>query len=190
MDQGRVVTFNANTGERGVSYQTFGWTWGAPVVTKDRVYFGSQDGHFYAFDKATGKRVWRYKTKGRADSGGAVDEESVYFGSSDGNLYCVAIADGKERWKKPSAPAEGRPKGVYSTPVLRKNVVYTASGEGVVYALAAHTGDELWHFRPADDSDVYHPLLFDGSHFVTVVRQTVVEKRSKGESAVVAVGVK
>jgi outer membrane protein assembly factor BamB len=162
MDQCRVVTFNAKTGDRGINYQTAGWTWGAAVVTKDRVYFGSQDGHFYAFDKATGKEVWKYKTKGRADSGGTVDEESAYFGSSDGNLYCVNLADGKERWKFTPPVAPGRRKGVYSTPLVRKNVVYAASTQGVVYALAAHSGDEIWHFRLADDSDVVHPLLFAG----------------------------
>ncbi|HEY2786750.1 MAG TPA: PQQ-binding-like beta-propeller repeat protein [Fimbriiglobus sp.] len=192
MDQCRVIAFNAETGKRATSYQTNGWVWGAPAVSKTRVFFGSQDGGFYAFDKATGKQVWRYETKGRADSGGTIDDESVYFGSSDGNLYCVNLADGKERWKFAAKPEANRRKGVYSTPVVQKHVVYFASCEGVAYALADHNGEVIWKQRLQADSDVYSATITDGTNFFWITRPSGNGPRNdrKGTSAVVSVGVK
>ncbi len=186
-DRGDLFAFSCKTGKRVATYQTKGWVWAVPSISKTHVYFGSQDKGFYCFEKSTGKQVWRYETKGRADSGGTLDDESVYFGSSDGALYCVNIADGKERWKFAATPTTGRRKGVYSAPVVKKNMVYFASCEGVAYALATHSGDVIWKKRLAEDSDVYSATVTLGTNFFWVTRPSGGGKEEqKGVSAVVA----
>lgn len=191
MDQCRAITFDAKTGKRGVSFQSAGWTWAAPVVTKDRAYLGSQDGYFYAFDKVTGKEVWKYKTKGRADGGGAVDDDHAYFSSSDGTLYCVTLADGKEKWKFTPPVTAGKRKGVHR-PIVVRGTVYFATMEGTAHAVAAHTGDVVWTQKLIDDSEVYGAAVTDGTRFFWVSHPSP-HRRSeerKGVAAVVAVGVK
>jgi outer membrane protein assembly factor BamB len=192
MDQCRVVTFDAKTGKRKANYQTTGWVYGRPVVTKSRVYFGSQDKGFYAFDRETGTQVWRYEAKGRADEGGAVDEDAVYFGSSDGILRSVNLKDGKERWTFNPFGTEGRQNGV-RRPIVVKGTVYFASSEGVAYAVAAHSGDVVWKLPITNDSNLFGEPRTDGKYFYWLTNPIRTGRRGQqqtGESAVVAVGVR
>src|SRR5919198_296270 len=71
----------------------------SPTVADKAVYFGSDDGDFYAVDAQTGKEIWKFRTGGVIYSSPAVAGGSVYFGSHDGHLYAVDINTGKERWK-------------------------------------------------------------------------------------------
>jgi outer membrane protein assembly factor BamB len=187
-DQSRVVAFDAATGKRLWSFQAKGWVYGSAVATAKYVFVGSQDDHFYCLDRQTGKKVWSYKTNSRIESGGAVDERHVYFGSCDGNLYCLAQADGKERWKFAADRGEGgRRSAIYSVPVLRRDSVYFAAGEGHVYALDRNTGRLNGKVRPSAQSDMYCSLAADDIRLFGVTRCRV-DKR--GEPSLVAIGLK
>jgi hypothetical protein len=74
---------------------------------------------------------------------------------------------------------------------VNKATVVIASADGVFYGLSKHVGTELWKFRPVEYSDVFHPVLGDGTQYFTVVRPSGDGRTGyKGQSAVVAVGVK
>jgi RNA polymerase sigma factor (sigma-70 family) len=187
-DQSRVIAVSAKTGKRLWSFQAHGWIGGSAVPTATCVLFGSQDKVLYCLDKKTGKQVWKYATRDRIESGGVVDRDFVYFASCDGNVYCLRLSDGKERWHFATDFAgQGRSSSIYSVPLLRRQTLAFATGEGQMYVLDRDTGKLRGKVRPCEHSEMYCSAVTDGTHLFVVTR-----KRSKGQgkASLVAIGLK
>ena len=69
-----------------------------PVVIGNTIYFGSEDGNFYALDAESGYMRWVFKSGAEINSIPYADETRVYFGSKDGKLYALSRDDGHELW--------------------------------------------------------------------------------------------
>ncbi|MDR1420185.1 MAG: PQQ-binding-like beta-propeller repeat protein [Treponema sp.] len=69
-----------------------------PVVKGDTIYFGSEDGNFYALDAESGYMRWVFKSDAEINSIPYVDSSQVYFGSKDGRVYALSLEDGQEMW--------------------------------------------------------------------------------------------
>jgi outer membrane protein assembly factor BamB len=98
-----------------------------PVILDDTIYFGSNDGNFYALDIESGFMRWVFNTDGPINSVPAADEDHVYFGSNNGFFYCVSREDGKEVWSYDTGS-----KVQSSTIIYEDNVVFT-SDVGATY---------------------------------------------------------
>ena len=69
-----------------------------PVVIGNTIYFGSEDGNFYALDADSGYMRWVYRSGAEINSIPYVDNNQVYFGSKDGRLYALSRETGRELW--------------------------------------------------------------------------------------------
>jgi len=69
-----------------------------PVVIGNTIYFGSEDGNFYALDAESGYMRWVFRSGAEINSIPYVDNHQVYFGSKDGKLYALSRDDGRELW--------------------------------------------------------------------------------------------
>jgi outer membrane protein assembly factor BamB len=69
-----------------------------PVVMGDTVYFGSEDGNFYALDVESGYMRWVFKSGAEINSIPYADSNQVYFGSKDGKAYALSRGNGHEIW--------------------------------------------------------------------------------------------
>ncbi|MCL2765329.1 MAG: PQQ-binding-like beta-propeller repeat protein [Treponema sp.] len=69
-----------------------------PVVIGDTIYFGSDDGNFYALDVESGYMRWVFKSGAEINSIPYADKDKVYFGSKDGKLYALSRETGQEIW--------------------------------------------------------------------------------------------
>jgi len=72
-----------------------------PVVIGDTIYFGSDDGNFYALDVESGYMRWVFKSGAEINSIPYADKDQVYFGSKDGKLYALSRETGQEIWHFP-----------------------------------------------------------------------------------------
>jgi outer membrane protein assembly factor BamB len=72
-----------------------------PVVIGDTIYFGSDDGNFYALDVESGYMRWVFKSGAEINSIPYADKDQVYFGSKDGKLYALSRETGQEMWNLP-----------------------------------------------------------------------------------------
>jgi uncharacterized repeat protein (TIGR01451 family) len=63
-------------------------------------------------------------------------------------VWCASLLDGNVLWSRPYGNITG-------TPSLRRGRVYVGNDQGVVYALDASNGDELWHYDT-------HTVVLDG----------------------------
>jgi outer membrane protein assembly factor BamB len=104
-DAAAVFAFDARSGKRVWSADVFGWAWGQPAVTENRVFIGTSStrgylaghqGGIVALDRATGRPAWRYEIaspeKGPYGSPGspATGAGLVFFTTLDGRVLAFA----------------------------------------------------------------------------------------------------
>jgi outer membrane protein assembly factor BamB len=75
----------------------------APTLDGTRLYFGTDNGSFWALNQTDGTTAWEYKIPfgSRAKktfSAPAVSKDSVYVGAHDGTFYALDKETGKRRW--------------------------------------------------------------------------------------------
>ena len=66
-------------------YQTTERIASTPMISGDRVVFGSCDRSIYCLNKATGALVWRYRTDNAVMGSPMIKDGVVYIGASDGS---------------------------------------------------------------------------------------------------------
>ena len=98
-----------------------------PIIYGDTIYFGSDDGNFYALDIESGYMRWVFKTESAINSVPTADEDHVYFGSNDGFFYCVSRDDGREVWSFDTR------RRVRSSTALYDDMVVFTSDLGATY---------------------------------------------------------
>ncbi|MBN2101603.1 MAG: PQQ-like beta-propeller repeat protein [Candidatus Aenigmarchaeota archaeon] len=68
-------------------------------VYKNKIYFGSSRGNFYAVDKDSMKEIWQFRTDGPVWCGASLYKNMVIFGSWDCHVYALDGDNGKEIWR-------------------------------------------------------------------------------------------
>ncbi|ELR70244.1 protein kinase [Fulvivirga imtechensis AK7] len=115
----------------------------SPVVYNDLIYFGSEDGNFYAVD-LEGNEKWRLHTAGKIRSKAIIAEGILFFES--GNIfYALNPASGKKLWIYDPADTlyanqidpydDKRPSGT-----LHEGIIYVGSSSGTLYGFDTKTG--------------------------------------------------
>lgn len=125
----------------------------APIIDNEKVYFGSDNGNFWALHQNDGSIAWQYKvgwhTKGKSIfSSPALHNNTVYFGSYDGNVYALNTASGKKKWIFMEADWVG------SSPVIAPDLNLLFIGlefglfkkSGGIAALDLDTGEKKWDY--------------------------------------------
>ncbi len=120
-----------------------------PVFDDKNVYYGADNGYFYAVDKRSGNKRWEFQTgdsiKGIFSSP-ALTEKGVVFGAYDGSVYHLNRNDGSVIWEAPVAEYVG------SSPCLAPelNLVFIGlehsifNNHGALVALNLETGEKVW----------------------------------------------
>ena len=123
----------------------------APAIDDERVYFGADNGTFWALKQSDGSVAWSYRTlfgagKKRIFSSPAVYKGMVYFGAYDGNFYALDAKTGEKKWIYREADWVG------SSPCIAEDLNTVFIGlefglwrkQGGIAALDAKTGEKKW----------------------------------------------
>lgn len=124
-----------------------------PAIDAEKIYFGGDNGVFWALNQPDGKIAWEYKIlfgsqKMKVFSSPAVYKNTVYFGAYDGNFYALDSETGKRKWVFMEADWIG------SSPCVAEdfNLVFVGlefglwKKHGGVVALDTSTGKKVWEF--------------------------------------------
>ena len=129
-------------------FQTGGPVRSTPAVTEDALYFGSNDGSFYALKRASGEVLWKHTTSAPINSSATVQEGKVYFGGSDGSLYALDQQTGQPIWKLQLDEETIIPYDDWdfftSSPVIAEGILFIGNDMGAIYAVDATTGKTVW----------------------------------------------
>ncbi|MFT4037174.1 MAG: PQQ-binding-like beta-propeller repeat protein [Thermomicrobiales bacterium] len=137
--KGELVALNTATGAEQWRFGSSLAIDSAPVVQDGVVYVGSDDSTVYAIDGATGKPNWQATIGGPLWRSLTIGGGLLFAGSSTGTVDALDLASGEARWQFTGDD----PSQSVGTPFFTNGTVYM-SNAGVMHALDAATGTELW----------------------------------------------
>ena len=80
--------------------------------------------------------------------GGAADDQNVYYGAVTAGLTALRIGTGERAWS--FTPPQGR-GSLGAAPTSIPGVVFEGSSTGMLYAVSAADGKQLWEFNTAQE---------------------------------------
>jgi len=163
-DDGFVYALNTRTGEERWRFPTRAAVRSSPAVQNERVFIGSDDGGVYClrYDpgdqysaKGAGSQLWRFQTGGPVVASPLVTAGSlVVIGSRDGLCYALDAQTGQKRWSVGTSGEIVASVAKTSEPIpvvdpvsgatVKESLLYCASMDGGLYALAESTGTVVW----------------------------------------------
>jgi polyvinyl alcohol dehydrogenase (cytochrome) len=100
--------------------------------------------------------------------GGAADSTQVYYGLGVGGLAALDPATGRTLWRfQPIAPTGSGALSLGAAPTVIPGVVFEGSNHGVLYAVSAADGKELWQFDTARSFDTVNKVAAHGGAIAT-----------------------
>lgn len=130
----------------------------APAVGKKCLFYGNDQGAFFALDRQTGRTVWMYQTGGRIKSAPAVQNGRVVFGSADGNIYCLSEQSGKLLWKYSTGDV------VMGCPVVSEVngdlAVLIGGSDHIFRSIELKTGKLIWQYTDIKGYVVTRPCVY------------------------------
>ncbi|HDD46179.1 MAG TPA: hypothetical protein ENG42_01780 [Candidatus Aenigmarchaeota archaeon] len=146
-----------------------------PIFFDNKIIFGSLDCNLYCIT-TNGKELWRFETTGRISGmKPLIVGEKIYFGSgvSEGKFYCLSL-DGKKEWEFQTG------SGVYSSPIIFRDMVIFGSQDCHIYALDMESGKEVWRFQTS--TNVIAPVKrIEEAPYEVRFRKSENEKRGEEE---------
>jgi outer membrane protein assembly factor BamB len=165
---GSLIALDLATGENlwstPIEFEPFGST---PAVVDGVIYLAGIQGDVAAIDLETQKERWSTKLDAGTSSSPVVVDDLLYIGADDDQLYALDVADGAERWR--FTVGEGASYTLGPSPAVADGAVFYANAsseaEKGLFALAAVTGDEVWHFEP-EEPGLFTPAIVDDTLYV------------------------
>ncbi len=108
------------------------------------IYFGADDGKFYAIDTVAGKIKWTYATEGVIHPAPVFLDGIVFFTTSENRIYALNASTGKWRWQYERDMPEGFTIHGYAGVAVSHGVMYSGFADGTLVALRAFSGEVIW----------------------------------------------
>ena len=119
----------------------------SPIVVRDRMYFGCENGVLYAVKTKNGQSIWETSVAGEIKGAPAYDNGTLFVGDYGGAMTAIRAKTGEIKWQTQAlGPGLGQPGAFYSTPAVAFGRVYIGNNDSRVYSFDAETGDLAWTF--------------------------------------------
>jgi outer membrane protein assembly factor BamB len=153
---GRLHVIDAATGEEKSFIEIGGPTGTTPAVDRDRTYFGTEGGGFFAIDFVNATVAWKHHQAAGGHayrSSAAIADDLVIVGSRGRALEALAVADGRQSWQRPmpgrvdASPIVVTATGSESDPAAAaRSVAVVADAKGTILAVEVSSGEPAWQF--------------------------------------------
>lgn len=120
----------------------YGAIYSSPAFYEGAVLAAGKNGMIYSLDTKSGARNWSKKTLSSIYASPAVRDGILYISSYDRKLFALNAATGKNVWIRSLKEAFS-----YSSPVVDKDVVYLALGDGHIKIYDREKGAARGDFR-------------------------------------------
>ena len=179
---GRLFAVRSDTGRIRWAYNTGGRINASPSLFADRVCISTYAGSVVCLRKDTGEELWT--TYVRRDTfrdesfyaSPSTDVERIYTVSRSGTVVALDARNGEIIWTS-------RVGGYgYATPAVAGGVVYVGGFDGMVRALRATTGRELWRTKRVPGRILGAPVVIGENVFFSVLeRRTYAARITDGK---------
>ncbi len=178
---GRLFAVRSDSGRVKWAYDTGGRINASPSVFGDRVCISTYAGSIVCVYRKTGGEIFTtYVSRDtfRDESfyaSPSTDGSRIYAVSRSGTVVAVDAQDGGVVWKS------GVGGYGYTTPAVADGVVYVGGFDGILRALRATTGAELWRTRAVPGRILGAPVVVgDLVYFAVLEKKTYAVDRSDG----------
>ena len=120
----------------------FDYFYSSPILYKDKLIIGADDGYLHMLNQKDGKENWKFKTKGIIRSSAAIMNDMTVVGDMDGIFYAIDIRNGKEKWNfKTLGDSLNNGnfgfdrKAILSSPVVTEDKILFGSRDGILYCI-------------------------------------------------------
>ena len=96
--------------------------------------------------------------------GGAADDQNAYFGLRSGGVAAVSLKTGEKEWFTPLPEQRpgGPPQGQTAALTVIPGVVFSGGWDGILRALSAENGHEIWEINTAHDYETVNGVKAHG----------------------------
>ncbi len=143
-----IYAVNAETGELIWKFKTGAPTMSTPLVHRNYVYFGSNDGYFYCTD-LNGRLVWKKYTGDIIVSSPLGISDMIVISTGSGYVFCFS-PEGEELWKFKTG------EGITANPAAVNDTIFVGSYDRNFYAINTD-GTLKWRFTAGER--VTSPLI-------------------------------
>lgn len=137
-----------------------------PIVYNNTIYFGNDDGVFFALDTATLKKRWTFKAPSIIRSKPVVNENIVYF-KSGYDVYAINSESGEKVW---SYSKEAKKEAIQQdywdyhsgVPVIHKSNIYFGFDDGSICGFNLDSGKIEAKLNADNSAPIKSGLFVDG----------------------------
>ncbi len=154
LENGELVALSSVDGSQKFRAPLSSELLSAPQISGDKIIVCLNDGRVIAFDATSGQRIWISANNVpalslRGSGRPVIVGERVIVGFANGHVAAFNLLNGRRLWETTVAVAKGRSEierlvDVDATPRVVDGVVYAASYQGQIAALAIDTGQTIW----------------------------------------------
>ena len=157
---GKLHAIDITTAKEVDSVEIDGPTGSTAAAIDKLVYFGTEEGTFYAIDTAASppKVLWTFADKRRKQgirTAAAVNDTVAVFGSQGKAVFAVKLATGEPAWTFPTRTR------VESSPLIAGKYAIAATQRGKLFMIDLATGNEAWQYD-AGGNFLASPVVVDG----------------------------
>jgi outer membrane protein assembly factor BamB len=166
-----IMAFKRSSGSLVWKFHVHGGVEGGAQLVDGVLYFGANDGFFYAIDVDTGHQRWTFPIHFEGLGEPFVDKGIVYFIAGNNVAYALEAQSGKQLWLYNRRDASSLSIRGGSRPATDDKFVYIGFSDGYIVALEKNRGQVQWEakinnnkrFRDVDSG----PVLEKGLMYVT-----------------------
>jgi outer membrane protein assembly factor BamB len=136
----------------------------AQAIQSKTVYFGDEDGNFYALDALTGIQIWRHTFPSASNltyGAPAYYDGNIFTASSNGgDIFCLNALNGNLVWQYHASNT-----GIESSPTVMNGVVYFGTNDDEIIALDANNGNLIWRYMTGGNVST-GPIISNGNLYI------------------------
>jgi outer membrane protein assembly factor BamB len=141
------------------SFKTGGPVKSSPVVSRSRVFIGSDDASIYALNLKDGSKAWQFKADSHIEAPPTVYGDAVVFGTTGTNVVALNAANGEVLWRYVTSDKVLGAANI--VPINGRPMVLFGGYDNLLQSLDFQTGKTNWTYETGNYINGT-PAVWDG----------------------------
>lgn len=109
-----------------------------PLLWKDKLYVGADDGKLFCLNRTTGNKIWEFDTGDPIMGIPASLNNKIYFSNIKGKFFSLDMNTGEKIWQTKLK------ENIYAGPLIGEDKIIIGSTAGILYGLSIENGRIQW----------------------------------------------